>query len=102
MFCSHCGSEVKSSFKFCVKCGNPTSQNSDDHSSGCETIKSHSVNRAGRSGTYLADLGTSDATSSKEPVPKLDTFMKKKKDEGMSHFKRKSKKLTNEKDEPVK
>ena len=96
MFCSHCGSEVKSCFKFCVKCGNPTSQNSDDHSSGCET-KSH-INRPGCSGTYL---GTSDATSSKESVPKLDTFMKKKKDERMSHFKRKNKKLKNEKDEPV-
>ena len=30
MFCSHCGSEVKSCFRFCVKCGNPKSQNSDD------------------------------------------------------------------------
>ena len=36
-----------------------------------------------------------------ESVPKLDTFMKKKKDERMSHFKRKNKKLKNEKDEPV-
>ena len=48
-----------------------------------------------------ADLSTSDAVSSKEPVPKLDTFMKKKKDEQVSHFKRKNKKLKNEKDEPV-
>ena len=51
---------------------------------------------------YLgADLGTSDAASFKEPVPKLDTFMKKKKDERVSHFKRKNKKLKNEEDEPV-
>ena len=48
-----------------------------------------------------ADLSTSDAVSSKEPVPKLDTFVKKKKDEQVSHFKRKNKKLKNEKDEPV-
>ena len=54
--------------------------------------KSYRVNRP---------LGTSAATYSKESVPKLDTFMKKKKDERMSHFKRKNKKLKNEKDEHV-
>jgi len=93
MFCSHCSSEVKSCFKFCVKCGNPTAQNSDDCSSGCKTIESHS-NSTGCS-------GTSDAVSSKESVPKLDTFSEKKKDEWMSHFKRNNKKLKNEKDKPV-
>ena len=76
MFCSHCGSEVKSCFKFCIKCGNPTSQNSDDRSSSCEMMKTHSS----RAGYLGADLGTSDAVSFKEPVPKLDTFMKKEKD----------------------
>ena len=97
MFCSHCGSEVKSCFKFCIKCGNPTSQNSDDRSSSCEMMKTHSS----RTGYLGADLGTSDAVSFKEPVPKLDTFMKKKKDERVSHVKRKNKKLKNEKDKPV-
>ena len=96
MFCSHCGSEVKSCFKFCLKCGNPTAQNPDDRSSSCKTMESHSS----RTGYLGADLGTSDAVSFKEPVPKLDTFMKKKKDEWVSHFKRKNKKLKNEKDEP--
>ena len=75
LFCSHCGSEVKSCFNFCVKCGNPTAQNSDDRSSSCKTMESHRSSKA-----YLC---TSDAVSSKEPVPKLDTFMKKKKDERM-------------------
>ena len=97
MFCSHCGSEVKSCFKFCIKCGNPTSQNSDDRSSSCEMMKTHSS----RTGYLGADLGTSDAVSFREPVPKLDTFMKKKKDERVSHVKRKNKKLKNEKDKPV-
>ena len=95
MFCSHCGSEVKSCFKFCVKCGNPTAQNSDDRSSSRDTVGFNSSS----TGCSGADL--TDAVSSKEPVPKLDTFMKKKKDERMSHFKRKNKKLVNEKDEPV-
>ena len=97
MFCSHWGCEVKSCFKFCVKCGNPTAQNSDDRSSSCEMMESHSS----RTGCLGADLSTSDAVSSKEPVPKLDTFVKKKKDEQVSHYKRKNKKLKNEKDEPV-
>ena len=95
MFCSHCGSEVKSCFKFCVKCGNPTAQNSDDRSFSRDTIGINSSS----TGCSGADL--TDAVSSKEPVPKLDTFMKKKKDERMSHFKRKNKKLVNEKAEPV-
>ena len=93
MFCSHCGSEVKSCFKFCVECGNPTAQNSDDRSSSCETMERHSS----RTGCLEADLSTSDVLSSKEPVPKLETFMKKKKDERVSHFKRKNKKLKNKK-----
>ena len=97
MFCSHCGSEVKSCFKFCIKCGNPTSQNSDDRSSNCEMMKTHSS----RTGYLGADQGTSDAVSFRESVPKLDTFMKKKKDERVSHVKRKNKKLKNEKDKPV-
>ena len=33
MFCGHCGSVVKDTFKFCVKCGNSTSNNTETHSS---------------------------------------------------------------------
>ena len=92
IFCSHCGSEVKCCFKFCVKWGNPTALNSGDRSSSRDTIGINSSS----TGCSGADL--TDAVSSKEPV---HTFMKKKKDERMSYFKRKNKKLVNEKDEPV-
>ena len=70
--------------------------NFQKHKSVYQNKKQFLESHSSRTGCLGADLSTSDAVSSKEPVPKLDTFVKKKKDEQVSHFKRK-----NKNDEPV-
>ena len=75
--------------------------NFQKHKSVYQNTKQFLESHSSRTGCLGADLSTSDAVSSKEPVPKLDTFAKKKKNEQVSHFKRKNKKLKNENDEPV-
>ena len=75
MFCGHCGSVVKDTFKFCVKCGNSTSNNTETHSSTSDSTSS----RKGRAECATSGIATSDLTLiSSKPVPTLDTFMNNK------------------------
>ena len=101
MFCGHCGSVVKDTFKFCVKCGNSTSNNTETHSSTSDSTS----RRKGRAECATSGIATSDLTLiSSKPVPTLDIFMNNKKEERKSHFKKKSKKtkrMTEKEDPPV-
>ena len=76
MFCGHCGSVVKDTFKFCVKCGNSTSNNTETHSSTSDSTSS----RKGRAECATSGIATSDLTLiSSKPVPTLDISMNNKK-----------------------
>ena len=87
MFCGHYGSVVKDTFKFCVKCGNSTSNNTETHSSTFDSTSS----RNRRAECATSGIATSDLTLiSCKPVPTLDISMNnKKKRERKSHFKKK-------------
>ena len=75
MFCGHCGSVVKDTFKFCVKCGNSTSNNTETHSSTSDSTS----RRKGRAECATSGIATSDLTLiSSKPFPTLDTFMNNK------------------------
>ena len=88
MFCGHCGSVVKDTFKFCVNRGNSTCNNTETRSSTSDSTSSSK----GRTECATAGIATSDLTLiSSKPVPTLDTFMNNKKEERKSHFKKKSK-----------
>ena len=85
MFCGHCGSVVKDTFKFCVKCGNSKSNytETETHSSTSDSTSS----RKGRAECATSGIATSDLTLiSSKPVPTLDTFMNNKKEERKWHF----------------
>lgn len=85
MFCGHCGSVVKDTFKFCVNCGNSTSNNTETRSSTSDSISS----RKGRAECATAGIATSNLNLiSSKPVPTLNTFMNNKKKERKSHFKK--------------
>ena len=76
MFCGHCGSVVKDTFKFCVKCGNSTSNNTETHSSTSDSTS----RRKGRAECATSGIATSDLTLiSSKPVPTLDISMNNKK-----------------------
>ena len=86
MFCGHCGSVVKDTFKFCVKCRNSTANNTETHSSTFDLTSS----RKGRAECATSGIATSDLTLiSSKPVPTLNTFMNNEKEERKSHFKKK-------------
>ena len=90
MFCGHCGSVVKDTFKFCVKCGNSMSNNTETHSFTSDSTSS----RKGRAEYATSGIATSDLTLiSSKPVPTLDTFMNNKKEERKSHFKKRARRL---------